>query len=120
MAAGKDTTDGARAEALAARFLESRGMVIRQRNFRVAGGEIDLICQDGKTLVFVEVRLRRHQGYGGALASIHSRKQQRILLAAQHYLLRHGEQDCRFDCVVLDELDAKHLQWLPAAFGADT
>jgi hypothetical protein len=52
------TTRGREAEERAARHLERCGQRVVERNFRVRGGEIDLICRDGKTLVFVEVRLR--------------------------------------------------------------
>ena len=54
---------GAAAEVLAARFLMARGLSIVGRNYRCRGGEIDLIVRDGKTLVFVEVRLRRSQAF---------------------------------------------------------
>jgi putative endonuclease len=81
------TTRGREAEALAARHLECCGLRVIERNFRIRGGEIDLICRDGKTLVFVEVRLRSRTDFGGAGASITVTKQRRIILAAQHYLL---------------------------------
>jgi hypothetical protein len=61
---------GARAEALAAAYLEARGVAVLERNFRCRTGEIDLVARDGDTLVFVEVRLRRRSDYGGAAASI--------------------------------------------------
>lgn len=109
---------GAAAEELAARHLLTHGLRILERNFRVRGGEIDLIAQDGKSLVFVEVRLRSRADFGGAAASITTRKQQRIILAARHYLQAHGEQPCRFDCVLLDALDAKAVEWLKGAFSA--
>ena len=70
------------------RYLSRRGLRIETRNFRVRGGEIDLICREGATLVFVEVRLRRNAGYGGAAASITKTKRQRLILAARHYLAR--------------------------------
>lgn len=109
---------GAAAEELAARHLLAHGLRILERNFRVRGGEIDLIAQDGKSLVFVEVRLRSRADFGGAAASITVHKQQRIILAARHYLRTHGEQACRFDCVLLDALDAKTVEWLKGAFSA--
>lgn len=109
---------GAAAEELAARHLLAHGLRILERNFRVRGGEIDLIAQDGKSLVFVEVRLRSRADFGGAAASITVHKQQRIILAARHYLQTHGEQACRFDCVLLDALDAKTVEWLKGAFSA--
>ncbi|MDE2598304.1 MAG: YraN family protein [Rhodocyclaceae bacterium] len=109
---------GAAAEELAARHLLAHGLRIVERNFRVRGGEIDLIAKDGKTLVFVEVRLRSRSDFGGAAASITVRKQQRIILAATHYLQAHGEQACRFDAVLLDALDAGAVEWLKGAFSA--
>jgi uncharacterized protein (TIGR00252 family) len=60
------TARGREAEALAARYLECCGLRVVERNFLVRGGEIDLICRDGKTLVFVEVRQRSRSDFGGA------------------------------------------------------
>ncbi|WP_371324423.1 YraN family protein [Dechloromonas sp. ZY10] len=115
---GNDTTvaKGREAETAAARLLEKAGLRIVDRNFRVRGGEIDLIARDGATLVFVEVRARSGSGFGGAAASIDAAKQQRLLLAARHYLARHGECDCRFDCLLYE---AGHWRWLRGAFAAD-
>ena len=116
---GDDTTScaGQRGEALAARFLEQRGLTVIARNHRCRGGEIDLICRDGKTLVFVEVRLRRSGGFGGAAASITPAKQRRIVLAARHYLATTGKHglDGRFDCVLLD---GENIEWIRDAFAA--
>lgn len=109
---------GKAAEELAARHLLAHGLRIIERNFRVRGGEIDLIAREGRTLVFVEVRLRTRADFGGAGASITGKKQQRIILAARHYLQTHGEQACRFDAVLLDALDAKAIEWIKGAFHA--
>ena len=70
------TARGREAEALAARYLESHGQRVIERNFRVRGGEIDLICRDGRTLVFVEVRQRSRSDFGGAGASITARSEE--------------------------------------------
>jgi putative endonuclease len=97
---------GASAEALAGRFLESQGLTIVARNFRIRRGEIDLIARDGATLVFVEVRFRRSQSHGGAAESITAAKRARLVAAAQAFLLRqHGDPPCRFDAILLDSLD---------------
>jgi len=118
-----DTTQraasGHAAETLAADYLQEQGLKLVERNFRVRGGEVDLICRDGKVLVFVEVRLRRHKEYGGAASSVDARKQQRLVLAARHYLMRLPECDCRFDCVLLDRLDAGAIEWVKNAFSTD-
>ena len=113
-----DTTSarGRRAEERAAQHLEAHGLRVVGRNFRCRGGEIDLVCRDGKVLVFVEVRLRRNAAYGGAAASVTPTKQRRIILAAQHFLARQPECDCRFDCVLIE---GERLEWLKNAFSAD-
>jgi putative endonuclease len=109
------TTDGARAEEQAARFLAGRGLKILVRNYRCRGGEIDLVCRDGATLVFVEVRLRTHPGFGSAAASITPAKQRRIALAANHYLAGKPLPACRFDAVLLD---GASIDWIRNAFDA--
>lgn len=115
------TRTGQRAEDAAARFLSQRKLAVLARNYRCRGGEIDLVCRDGKTLVFVEVRLRRNAGFGGAAASITPVKQRRIVLAAQHYLAATGkhDRDCRFDCVLIDGADGQRIEWMRNAFSAD-
>ena len=110
---------GAAAEQLAADYLERKGLSVIERNFRVKGGEIDLVCRDGKTTVFVEVRLRSRSDFGGAAASITGVKQARLILAARHWLLRHGETPCRFDCMLFDSVEANNIEWLRDAFAAD-
>jgi putative endonuclease len=107
---------GRLAEQEAARHLAGRGLTVIERNFRLRGGEIDLICTDGTTTVFVEVRQRKRSDFGGAGASIDAAKRQRLILAARHWLARHGERPCRFDCVLID---AGTLTWLRDAFSAD-
>jgi len=114
-----DTTDGARAEAIAAAWLARRGLTVVTRNYRVRGGEIDLVCRDGRTLVFVEVRLRRHPAFGGAAESITPAKRRRLILAARHYLAGTAVGACRFDCVLLDRLDPGAIDWVKDAFAAD-
>ena len=112
------------AESLALAYLQRQGLVLVQRNYRVAGGphargaEVDLILRerDG-TLVFVEVRARAGANYGGALASVGGTKQRRIVRAAQHFLLRFNVlPPCRFDVVAVQ---AGQLSWLKAAFDAE-
>jgi len=104
---------GERAEALAADFLVARGISILERNFRRRCGELDLVAQDGDTLVFVEVRLRTRGDFGGAAASITARKRARMAAAAGLYLARiRRTPPCRFDAVLLDAVDSAHIEWL--------
>jgi putative endonuclease len=110
---GRPSDAGAEAEVLAAAFLEQRGLIIVERNFRRRCGELDLVARDGGTLVFVEVRLRRGNAFGGAAASITAAKRTRLVRAASLYLARvRGTPDCRFDAVLLDALDASRIEWL--------
>lgn len=121
---GRDTKAiGDAAEALALAHLQRHGLQLLQRNYRVAGGphargaEVDLILRerDG-TLVFVEVRARAQADHGGALASIGAAKQQRIVRAARHYLMRLASvPPCRFDAVAID---GGQIHWIRGAFDA--
>ena len=108
--------DGAAAEALAARHLERQGLRVIARNYRCRGGEIDLICEDRGCLVFVEVRLRRDSRFGGAAASIGHGKQARLMIAARHYLAGRRERVCRFDAVLLSDLQEGSIEWVRDAF----
>jgi putative endonuclease len=104
---------GAAAEALAAEFLQARGLTIVARNYRCRGGEIDLIASDGDTLIFVEVRLRSDAAFGGAAESITAAKKKRLTFAAAHYLSRlKQEPPCRFDAILLSSLDPGQIEWL--------
>jgi putative endonuclease len=129
-AAGRTGTTKSRgdaAEACALAWLQAHGLVLEHRNYRVAlgprarGGEIDLVMRerDG-TLVFVEVRQRSSGQHGGAAASVGGIKQQRLVRAAQHYLLRFDSlPPCRFDVLTLEGAGADaRIEWLKAAFGA--
>jgi putative endonuclease len=110
---------GDMAERLAERYLQDAGLKRVARNFRCRMGEIDLIMQDGGYLVFVEVRLRKHQEFGGAAASIDRQKQQRIVKAAEHYLATLARTPpCRFDVVLLDALEDARIDWIRSAFDA--
>jgi len=110
------TNTGAEAEQAAADFLARQGLRLVARNFRCRGGEIDLVMQEGPTLVFVEVRARTRADFGGAAESITATKQGRVILAARHYLAQHNiDAPCRFDAVLLQ---AGRMQWLKAAFEA--
>src|SRR5688572_18789501 len=74
----KNIALGSEMEARACAFLEAQGLVTVRRNFRCRVGEIDLVMNDGSTLVFVEVRYRVSKAYGGAGASITFAKQQKV------------------------------------------
>ena len=112
---------GAAAEALAARFLQAQGLTVIGRNLRWKDGELDLVCEHGDTLVFVEVRMRRNDRYGGAAASVGAAKQARVIRAAQHWLAAQGRRmqarPARFDVIAMRTLDAQGIEWIRDAFG---
>ena len=113
---------GLEAEKLAATFLLNQGLKLITQNYHCRYGEIDLIMQDAKTLVFVEVRLRKNSLFGGAGSSITPQKMQKLISAAQHYLQTHNqsksEQACRFDAILMHAVDAKSIEWVRNAFDA--
>ncbi|WP_324779941.1 YraN family protein [Thiobacillus sedimenti] len=93
---------GQTAETRAASFLQAHGLRLVARNWRCRFGEIDLVMQDGATLVFVEVRLRTRSDFGGAAASVTAAKQRKLAAAARQYLSALKTlPPCRFDVVAL-------------------
>src|SRR5882724_13295637 len=93
---------GAHGEKLASRFLRSRGYKILYRNFKGrSGGEIDLVCRDHDTLVFVEVKTRTREDFGRPLEAVNRQKQRWISLGGLAWLRLLGNPDIlfRFDVV---------------------
>lgn len=82
---------GAFGERVAAAHLEAKGYRIRARNFRCREGEIDIVAEDGETLVFVEVRTRRGNALGTPAESVTVAKQRRLLTVARAYLQEHAD-----------------------------
>jgi putative endonuclease len=110
-------------EDLACAELTHRGYAILARRYRSRFGEIDIVCRDGKTVVFVEVRARRTNARGSAAESVTARKQRRIGAMALDYLAYTGrlEHPCRFDVVAIDGFgsDEMQVQVIRNAFGID-
>jgi len=114
---------GDAAEEAACAHLVEHGCRVLARNVRYREGELDVVAQDGSTLVFVEVRLRSRDTFGGAAASVDAFKRKRLLRAAQHYLAQHfgaadggmrGLPPCRFDVITAD--GAGVSDWIRNAF----
>ena len=115
---------GLSGEDQAACYLETRGLIVLERNIHCRMGEIDLIATDRTSLIFIEVRLRYSSRYGGAASSVNHQKQQRLIRAAQFFLpqlcARHfgGKMPpCRFDVITID---ARRLHWIRHAFDHTT
>ena len=115
-------TSGRQAEDLALRYLERQGLRLLQRNWLCRCGELDLVMLDGDTVVFIEVRYRRHSAWGGALESIDGRKQQKLIRAAQLFLQkesRWSNHPCRFDAVAIEAASSTATpNWIRNAFDA--
>ncbi len=109
---------GAEAERIAATFLQQQGLILLENNYSCRYGEIDLIMRDGKTLVFVEVRMRSNHQFGGAAASITPAKQQKLKHTAEHYLQQRRVPACRFDAILMSEPKIEAIEWVKNAFDA--
>lgn len=109
-------SQGVQSENQALVYLQKQGLLLICQNYYCRFGEIDLIMQDQDTLVFIEVRYRKNNDFGGALASITKRKQSKIIKTAKHYLAQlETEPYCRFDVIALDQ-QSKTPQWIQNAF----
>ena len=115
---------GDAAEDAACSHLQQHGCRVIARNVRYREGELDVVAQDGSTLVFVEVRLRSRDTFGGAAGSVDRFKRKRLVRAAQHFLAQHfgtsgdggprGVPPCRFDVITAD--DGGVSDWIQDAF----
>ncbi len=93
---------GTEQEELAAEYLRGKGYRILERNYRNSFGEIDIIAEEGRQLVFVEVKFRSAGDYGDPTEAVGYWKQRRICQAAMWYYSRLGEErPCRFDVIAL-------------------
>jgi putative endonuclease len=112
---------GRAAEQAARQHLERNGLRLIEQNWRCRQGELDLVMLDGDTVVFVEVRARRHSAWGGALESVDARKRGKLIMAAELFLQqqsRWARHPCRFDVVAISTSGATHLDWIKNAFDA--
>ncbi|KAF1708852.1 YraN family protein [Pseudoxanthomonas kalamensis DSM 18571] len=118
---------GQAAERAARDALQRAGLRELRANAQYRGGEIDLVMldrdRDGEVLVFVEVRYRKSNAFGGGAASVDLRKRRKLVHAAQAFLAESGtyaDLPCRFDVVEADgDPQAPRIAWLKDAFRAD-
>lgn len=115
---------GVRGEDDAATFLTARGYCVVERNVRVPGGEIDLVCRKGSAVIFVEVKARVGTAFGHPEEAVTRTKQRHLVRATQVYLARHPELRAapyRIDVVGItyragSDPDIVHI---PSAVGAE-
>jgi len=95
---------GERGEAAAEAELIRRGYAVVERNWRCRGGEIDLVCRQGETLVFVEVKTRDALGRQRPCEALSPTKKSRLVTAASRYLSEKNlwDQPCRFDLAAVE------------------
>lgn len=95
-------TLGNSGEDYAVKYLKKNKYIILDRNYNIRGGEIDIIAKKDGVVVFAEVKTRTGTSYGSGAEAVTYTKQQRLLKAAQTYLLRLGDVPARFDVLVVD------------------
>jgi putative endonuclease len=118
---GRSTREvGQAGESEAERYLRSKGFRILERNLRSRTGELDLVADDGGVLVFVEVKARGTEAFGGAIHAVDGRKQMRVVRQAAQYLAscREPNRPCRFDVILVESTgpNAVILKHIPDAF----
>ncbi|MBB1360778.1 MULTISPECIES: YraN family protein [unclassified Shewanella] len=105
---------GQLAEQRARTYLEQQGLTFVDANVRYPFGEIDLIMRQQDVWVFVEVKFRSSNQFGGALNALTSKQITRIRLAAEHYLQRQKlNPPCRFDVIAMN---IDEINWLQGCF----
>lgn len=103
VAQGQALRIGRAAEAVALRYLQSKGYQLKARNYRYQRGEIDLVMRAGRRLVFVEVKARNQAAFGAPEEAMNDKQRARIVDTAQAYIEAHGwHSDIRFDVVAID------------------
>lgn len=110
---------GQEGEDAAAGLLARKGYALLARNWRQARLELDMVCRDGDTIVFVEVKTRSSDRYGGPAHAVSPSKQRVLCRAARAWLAAHEAWDkpCRFDVIcALRTGDTLHLEHFCHAF----
>lgn len=104
-------TDG---ENQACEYLLSKDYRILQRNYRIRAAEIDIIAEKDSVLCFIEVKKRKNTYFGFPSESVKLKKQKKIVLAANFYLLQNEEKyadhDIRFDIIGISDKGIEHFE----------
>jgi putative endonuclease len=110
---------GIKGENLAVKFLKEKGYRIIARNYKTPVGEIDIIAQDGNTVVFIEVKTRADEFFGQPFEAVNKRKRQKLKNVALFYLKRQVmEFPVRFDVLSIfyRENGKKEIEHIKDAF----
>lgn len=119
--ASTSTDKGGIGESYAQDYLSKQGLTFVTKNFHSRQGEIDLIMQDSDTYVFIEVKYRKKDTFGGAISAISASKQLKIKYSINFYLHQAGLNEyntpCRIDVITLvGDLKQPKVTWLKNAF----
>lgn len=91
---------GAFGEDAACRYLKRKGYRLLERNYTCRMGEIDIIAQKGRFVIFAEVKLRKNADFGQAKEFVTEAKQRRVIVAAERWLVQNRtELQPRFDVI---------------------
>jgi putative endonuclease len=111
---------GRLAEEKACQFLQSQGLCLIQANYYCIHGEIDLIMQDQKDILFIEVRYRSRLDYGNAAESVNRHKQKKLIKSAMYFLQKRQwlyKVNSRFDIIAIQDIANEwQLNWIKNAF----
>lgn len=115
----QEVATGKQAEAHAVEFLQRQNLTIICKNYRIDGGEIDIIARDGEYWVFCEVKYREDETFAPVLDHIRPQQCQRIRHTARYYLLSEGIDEhtaaLRFDVIAVTGQPTT-TEWLKDAF----
>ncbi|HWI41667.1 MAG TPA: YraN family protein [Verrucomicrobiae bacterium] len=119
-AGARNSAVGNRGEEIAVLFLKGLKYRILERNYRCRSGEIDIIARDGRSLVFVEVKARRHAAFGPPQMAVTAFKQRQISKAALTWLAQNSQEnaEARFDvvAVTLPDHEVPQIEHIRCAF----
>ena len=105
---------GTKYESVAAEYLEKKGYVILERNFRGRAAEADIVAKDGDTYVFVEVKYRESSASGHPLEAVTYAKQKKVSAAAVYYMSIHklapDATSIRFDVIGIKGEEITHIE----------
>ncbi|MBI1818996.1 MAG: YraN family protein [Nitrospirae bacterium] len=113
---------GREAETYAASYLKQKGYKIVEKNYKTRFGEIDLIATDRNTLVFLEIKARQNDHFGGPAGAVTRTKRQKIVKMAKFYLMsKKIERDIRFDVLlIVGALESPSVELIQNAFDGES
>ena len=109
---GARADKGTAGEDIAVHYLQKLGYHILHRNLRLSRYEVDIVCRDGNTVVFVEVKRSLSEKFGHPATWINQRKQENLRQAARIYIDKYGVSgaDVRFDAVTIAKGIVEHYK----------